>query len=241
MSSGVDQLETMDVATSITPSSASSVTVASMPIAQTQEPESLALINEQSGSENSDAEGDEKTAVSSSDSTLATSAPAPAPLGILAPANLIRRTSDAPLAPAPGAYSRPAPPLLSDAVLLERGRRMLVSQGANPSTLPNLRLASPRSQPASRSSTPTPSGGPVPPAVAAGRLVVPPQTAGGAPIKKGSSFKSPPLVSPIPIRHPAGLQPHEPTSSGNTTPKPAADASTSTSAPPPTEKKEGEE
>lgn len=238
MSSGVDQLETMDVATSITPSSASSVTVASMPIAQTQEPESLALINEQSGSENSDAEGDEKTAVSSSDSTLATSAPAP--LGILAPANLIRRTSDAPLAPAPGAYSRPAPPLLSDAVLLERGRRMLVSQGANPSTLPNLRLASPRSQPASRSSTPTPSGGPVPPAVAAGRLVVPPQTAGGAPIKKGSSFKSPPLVSPIPIRHPAGLQPHEPTSSGNTTPKPAADASTSTSAPPPTEKKEGE-
>lgn len=54
----------------------------------------------------------------------------------------------------------PSPSLLSDAVLVERGRRALIAKGTDPATLnlTNLRLAgaTTRSQPGSRSSTPTP-------------------------------------------------------------------------------------
>ena len=140
---------------------------------QVAEPESLALIRERSGSD-------------SSDTPTAFDEP---PLGILAPANLTRPAPDTLL------HTRPAPPLLSDAVLLERGRRMLVAQGVNPTALPNLRLAAPRSQPPSRGGTPPGASGP-------GRLVVPaPSQTGGAPIGKKGSFKSPPLAAPIPLRH----------------------------------------
>lgn len=97
-----------------------------------------------------------------------------------------------PLIPIP--YLRPAPPALADAVLLERGRRLLVHQGIDPAALPALRLAAPRSQPASRSSTPSGSG-----AVNAS-IVVPPPVASASGLGKKGSFKSPPLLAPTPIR-----------------------------------------
>lgn len=99
-----------------------------------------------------------------------------------------------PLLPISGFYPRPAPAALADSILLERGRRLLVHQGVDPAALPPLRLAAPRSQPASRSSTPSGSG-----AVTAS-IVVPPPIASAAGIGKKGSFKSPPLLAPTPIR-----------------------------------------
>ncbi|KAL8287495.1 hypothetical protein RQP46_003353 [Phenoliferia psychrophenolica] len=167
---GSDVAPSKDASTS-TPSITTTGGAATVQVA---EPESLALIRERSGSDSSDT-----TDVASSSAATATDAP----LGILAPANLIRPSSDPP-------HTRPAPPLLSDAVLLERGRRMLVAQGVDPTALPNLRLAAPRSQPPSRSGTPP---GP-------GRLIVPAPSQPVGATKKGS-FKSPPLAAPIPTRH----------------------------------------
>lgn len=172
VTSGVDVAPAKDAATSTSVS-----TTGGVPTVQVAEPESLSLIRERSTSAEDDSgtEGGESTATA-----------VDAPLGILAPANLIRSSVDT---SGSVPYPRPAPPLLSDAVLLERGRRMLVAQGVDPTALPNLRLATPRSQPPSRSGTPP---GP-------GRLVVPPPQT-GAQAKKGS-FKSPPLAAPIPLRH----------------------------------------
>ncbi|GAA6022866.1 hypothetical protein JCM11491_007023 [Sporobolomyces phaffii] len=59
----------------------------------------------------------------------------------------------------PGSAPLPSPSLLSDAVLLERGRRLMVAKGSDPSqlSLANLRLTgATRSQPGSRSNTPAP-------------------------------------------------------------------------------------
>ncbi|KAI5480581.1 f-box protein pof6 [Pseudohyphozyma bogoriensis] len=144
----------------------------------TAEPASLSQIQE-TGS--SDGEG-----------TVVEKPAAPTPPGIL------RRTTDNGTAGTPA--TRP-PPLLHDAVLLERGRRLLVAQGADPNALPNLRLAAPRSQPPSRSGTPTPGG--------SNRLVVPPPA--GTSARKGA-FKSPALNTPLPTR--SSTQP-----SGATTPR----------------------
>jgi hypothetical protein len=149
-------------------------------------PEVLDLIRETSWSDSSDADNGQGTKASASDASGSTPLlPSTAPVSILRPT-----TSDGITPPTtPLSYTRAAPPLLSDAVLLERGRRMLLAQGADPSNLPALRLAAPRSQPPSRSGTPTP--GPA-------TIVVP--TPGG--VGKKGTFKSPALLPalPIPIR-----------------------------------------
>lgn len=149
--------------------------------------ESLALIREQTVSDKSDSDGDTKTVV---DTEIQ-------PVGI----RLQNRINPLDLIPPPP--TTPAQPALADAILLERGRRMLLARGADPSTLPNLRLAAPRSLPTSRSGTPVPLNrdplGTVGGVGTQARIVVPPPTVGAA-IKKGT-FKSPALSSgSVPLR-----------------------------------------
>lgn len=109
------------------------------------------------------------------------------------------------------------PGLLSDAILLERGRRLLVAEGADPKALPPMRLATP-SRPASRSATPS--------GVARVLSVPTPTTAqataqvsGLMPMSgqvKGpkGAFKSPTLQGPIPVRVQPGGSKVEPGVSG---------------------------
>lgn len=149
--------------------------------------ETLALIREQTVSDKSDTDGDAQTVVDTEFQ----------PVGI----RLQNRISPLDLIPPPP--TTPTQPALADAILLERGRRMLLARGADPSTLPNLRLAAPRSLPTSRSGTPVPMSRD-PPGTVGGvgtqaRIVVPPPTVGAA-IKKGT-FKSPALSSAsVPLR-----------------------------------------
>ena len=152
------------------------------------------------------------------------------------PASVVRNTTSGANTPATGSTTpilaaTPAPafggrggttiPLLSDAVLVERGRRKLVAQGADPATMSaaNLRLAGAGlnvSQPPSRSATPVAllrldsvaggagatgivaasSGGaalPPPP-----QLVTRSQSSSGQPRQKGGAFKSLSTTKPLP-------------------------------------------
>jgi len=104
----------------------------------------------------------------------------------------------------------PSPSLLSDAVYLERGRRMLIAKGSDPNqlSLANLRLAGlTRSQPGSRSATPTPST-PTTSSTRSPHSASPPNTERSASGSrtKGNAFKSPaslsalPQVSKVPIQ-----------------------------------------
>lgn len=113
--------------------------------------------------------------------------------------------------PARGPASMPAP-LLSEAVLLERGRRKLAAQGADPTSMSaaNLRLAGAGvnvSQLPSRSTTPAGSfrGESVPPAVTAGNLAVRTPSAGGQARAKGNAFKSLSTTKPLPQEARLGL------------------------------------
>ncbi|GAA5874390.1 hypothetical protein JCM16303_005838 [Sporobolomyces ruberrimus] len=89
------------------------------------------------------------------DSIDETVSPVPTTSSSSHPPPAVRPSTAANLNAAPA----PSPSLLSDAVLLERGRRLMIAKGSDPSqlSLANLRLSGvTRSQPGSRSNTPVP-------------------------------------------------------------------------------------
>ncbi|GAA5979689.1 hypothetical protein JCM5350_003814 [Sporobolomyces pararoseus] len=91
----------------------------------------------------------------------------------------------------------PSPSLLSDAVLLERGRRAMIAKGTDPAqlNLVNLRLSgAARSQPPSRSSTPAPTTAGSDPSSSTN---VPERSGSGARAPRGA-FKSPAQMSALP-------------------------------------------
>ncbi|GAA5907042.1 hypothetical protein JCM5296_006575 [Sporobolomyces johnsonii] len=130
---------------------------------EVSEPQPLALIRERSRS-------DSDPSPAHPTSTAAKTMPASAPSPSLPP--ILRRPSPNPSPSAstvpsptqsPSSHASPlplpAPSLLSDAVLLERGRRVLLAQGADPSQLNSMnlrRVGAAHSQPGSRSATPAP-------------------------------------------------------------------------------------
>lgn len=99
------------------------------------------------------------------------------------------------------------PGLLSDAILLERGRRLLVAEGADPKALPPMRLAT-SSRPASRSATP--SGGvrvlsvPTPTTAQATAQVSGTMPMSGVVKGPKGVFKSPALQGGVPVRSQPG-------------------------------------
>jgi hypothetical protein len=154
------------------------------------------------------------------------------------PASVVRNTTSGANTPATGSTTpilaaAPGPPLgirggttiplLSDAVLVERGRRKLVAQGADPAgvSAANLRLAGAGlnvSQPPSRSATPAgllrldpvaggagatgtiaaSSGGAAPPPPPPPQVTTRSQSSSGQPRQKGGAFKSLSTSKPLP-------------------------------------------
>ncbi|GAA5958090.1 hypothetical protein JCM21900_003583, partial [Sporobolomyces salmonicolor] len=198
------------------------------------EPQPLSLIRERSRSE-SDPSHAHPT------STTVKSLPASAPSLSLPP--ILRHPSpnssaSASTLPSPAQntsphaipFPLPTSSLLSDAVLLERGRRVLLAQGADPSQLNLLnlrRVGAARSQPGSRSATPAPGAalasgsgsgsGHLTPASEVGDERGGRSASASGTRPKGTAFKSPVGGRPLP---------HE----GRVTPSPRASVSGSASA-----------